>query len=174
VKRPLAILLLASIFLHTGGFYVYFVLRMNHIHQQKRAHLRTLPADQLVVLTLSPEKLQAARVGDDELKVDGRMFDIARIYAEGRQVKVWGLYDEDEDDLLTLCDGILKRASADQPPPASLTNYLVLIFVHSPVLALAATSVSNTLPVGQPTDFFSSPTLALQTPPPRATAQASP
>jgi hypothetical protein len=130
VKKIPSIGLLSILFLQVAGSYIYFVVRLSGIRQEMREQIKHKPVDQLTVLTLTPEEFQRAKVDDHEVKVNGKMYDIARIDVRETSVLVYALHDEAEDNLLALLDEIVKRSSNDKKPvPSQLIQLITLIFV---------------------------------------------
>jgi hypothetical protein len=82
------------LFINSTGFYVYYILQLKRIHAEMREQMKHLPADQLDVLHLSYQEFLDARVEEHEVKVKGKMYDIARIEQSGDRVTVFGLHDE--------------------------------------------------------------------------------
>lgn len=132
MKRAASIFLIVIICLQVGGFYVYYSFRLSDIHREMRAQLRNLPADQLQQLVLSKKDYDAARVGGDEVRVDGRMYDIARLTVVGDSVHIYCLHDEAEDNLIAFMGEILHRVHTDdEPVNVSVILLFALKFVPS-------------------------------------------
>lgn len=164
VKKVLGIVLLNMLLLQVAGSYVYFVVRLSGIRQEMREQIKHKPVEQLTVLTLTLEEFQRAKVDDHEVKVNGKMYDIARIVVRETSVLVYALHDEAEDNLLALLYEIVNRSSNDKKPvPSQLIQLITLIFVPvdnlfppNTVAAFAhSTDYSETLesisfPIGSP------------------------
>lgn len=122
-------------FLPFAGSYLYFIARLNQIHGEMRAQLRTLPDDRFEKLTLSRQQYEDAQVEEDEIEFNGRMYDVARIQLVGDQVVVFGLHDEAEDNLISFLHETLKNAAGDrQEVPAQVFQFMTLSFI-SPSLS---------------------------------------
>ena len=104
-----------------------------------REQLKLLPVEKLEKILLSPEAFENARVDEHEIKIDGRMYDIARVQIHGDQVIVYALHDAREDSLLTFISFIIKepinKKEMKQIAPFLLLVYLPTEVVHyvSPV-----------------------------------------
>jgi len=130
VKKIFGILFLSVLLLQVAGSYVYFIARLSGIRSEMREQLRHKPDEELSLLTLTQEEFRKARVDDHEVKVDGKMYDIARIVVNEDKVLVYALHDEAEDNLLAFLSEIVKRTSKDKKPlPSQLIQLLTLIFV---------------------------------------------
>ncbi len=130
MKRVLGIILLNLLLLQAVGCYVYFIARLTAIRSEMREQLKYLPGNQLTLLTFTPEEYLHAKVDDHEVKVDGKMYDIARMTTTKNQVLIYAVHDEAEDNLLSFLDEILKRSSNDKKPvPSQLVQLLTLIFI---------------------------------------------
>ncbi len=114
------------------GSYVYFTVRAFQIKMEMRARLASLPDDQLELIVLSSEEFKRAQVEEHEIRVNGKMFDIARISEDGNQVFVYGIYDEAEDNLLVFLDTVLTNLQHDsQKTPQSISLFGLLQYLPS-------------------------------------------
>jgi hypothetical protein len=130
VRRFAAIILLLTMGVMLGGAYMYFAVRMVHIRQHMRQQLASLPEYRLDCLELGFDAFLKSRVNAHELKINGHMFDIARVETAGRFVRVYGLFDKDEDSLLAFLNTILKQMSEDEHTlPALLFNVLTAVYI---------------------------------------------
>lgn len=92
-----------------------------------RALLATLPDEELELIILTPEEFKQARVEEHEIKVNSNMFDVARVVEKDSKLFVYGVYDEDEDNLLSFLNAVvnnLQNDSAQTPPSISLFSVL--------------------------------------------------
>ena len=89
MKKYFSIAILSLFLLHLAGFYIYFVIRQGQIHQEMRSKLKKLPADQLDVLHLSATEFKKLARGDDDIEVNEKMYDIARVEIENEKVIVY-------------------------------------------------------------------------------------
>lgn len=145
MKRSLCILFLGILLIQVSGCYVYFIARLTAIRIEMREQLNHLPDDQLTLLTLTTEEYQKAKVDDHEVKVNGKMYDIARLIVQKDRVLVYAIQDEAEDNLLSFLDEIVKRSTNDKKPvPSQLVQLLTLIFLPT----------ENQLPVNSSVAFI--------------------
>jgi hypothetical protein len=130
VKRWFAILFLSFFALNFAGIYLYFAFRLVHIKHEMRAALKTKPEESLTKLVMTEAEFYRSRVEAHEIKVGGRMYDIARIEVNDGNVTVWCLHDEAEDSLLAFLDAVSSRAHQDSKPmPQSIHQFLSLTFL---------------------------------------------
>ncbi len=130
MKRSLCILFLGILLIQVSGCYVYFIARLTAIRIEMREQLNHLPDDQLTLLTLTTEEYQKAKVDDHEVRLNGKMYDIARLIIQKDKVLVYAIHDEAEDNLLSFLDEIVKRSTNDKKPvPSQLVQLLTLIFL---------------------------------------------
>ncbi len=131
MQKSLSIALLSFFFLHLAGFYIYFGIRQVQIHREMRSKLKDLPADQLDVIHLLTTAYQRALRDDgDEIEVNGKMFDIARVEINQNQVSIYCLHDSAEDNLLAFLDHVFKNAAQDrQQVPSPLFQFSALTFL---------------------------------------------
>jgi len=167
VKKTIGIVFLSVILMQVAGSYIYFFVRLSGIRHEMRALLKNKPVEQLTLLTLTSEEYRMAKENDHEVKVNGKMYDIARIHVKNNKVLVYALHDEAEDNLLALLNEMVKRSSKDKKPvPSQLIQLLTLQFVNieNKIPALARISVVHTTPYHS---SFSSFIRGIESPPPR-------
>lgn len=110
------------------GGYLYFGIRIIHLHNEKRAELRKKDVSELEVITLSLKQFKRVLVEDDEMELNDKMYDIARTVIKGDTIVVYCLHDSNEDNLLSLLDSILSNSTKDKKPvPASVLGFLNLM-----------------------------------------------
>lgn len=138
-----------------------------HIRHEMRAALKNMPEERLTKLVLAESEFFRSKVEEHELKVNGRMYDIARVQFHNGTVTVWCLHDEAEDNLMSFLDAVSNRAHQDSNPvPLSIQQFLSLTFLvpefQLPLLcrAVAKAETAYHLPVY-------SVLLPVQSPPPR-------
>ncbi len=116
--------------LQAAGCYVYFIARLTAIRTEMREQLKTLPDHELAVFTFTREEFRKVKENDHEVKVNGKMHDIARIVIQDNKLLVYALHDEAEDNLLSFLDEMVKRSSSDKKPiPSQLVQLLTLQFI---------------------------------------------
>lgn len=129
VKRVISFLILSIFLAHFAGFYIYFVVQLQQVRNEMRAKLKELPSEKLELITLSKHEYQLAKVEDHEIKVDGKMYDIARLKEEDGKILVYCLHDEAEDNLLAFLDKILSLPLKDKKVPSQLVVFTSLSFI---------------------------------------------
>jgi mRNA-degrading endonuclease YafQ of YafQ-DinJ toxin-antitoxin module len=167
VKKLIGIVFLSVLLLQVAGSYVYFIVRLSGIRQEMREQLKHKSDEQLTLLTFTADEYRKAKVNDHEVKVNGKMYDIARTVVQRDQVLVYALHDEAEDNLLALLGEMVNRSAKDKRPvPSQLIQLLTLQFVvvENKIPALAGISVIHTTPYQL---FFSSFISLIESPPPR-------
>jgi hypothetical protein len=96
-----------------------------------RQALKFRPDDQLEVLRLTKKKYNEARVDEHEVKVNGKMYDIARMKVSEDSVIVYALHDEKEDNLLALMGEIISKPLKDRSSmPVAIVQFLTLLFIQ--------------------------------------------
>ena len=132
MKKLFAILFVSVFLLHVAGVYTYFGVRLMAIHQEMKAKLKALPTEQLEKIILSKTDFKKINLEEDELELDGRMYDVAKIEEKGNEFILYALHDVNEDSLLSLLDEMVKRSSNDKKPvPSQLLQFLSLIFISA-------------------------------------------
>jgi hypothetical protein len=167
MKKLFAIAFVSLFLLHFAGVYTYFGVRLVAIRQEMKAKLKALPEEQLEKIILSKKNFQKVAVEENEIELNGKMYDIAKIEGHGNEYIVYALHDEHEDNLLSFLNEIVKRASNDKKPvPSQLLQFLSLIFIPS----------FNSFSFGQTatekhfclySNFYSSFRSSIESPPPK-------
>lgn len=130
VKRIYAILLLAILTVNAMGFYLYYALQLQKIHAEMREALKFSPEHELEVLELSHAGYKNAKVDDHEVRVKGKMYDIARIKVLKDSVVIFCVHDEKEDDLLAFVAEIIsKPLNTKDSMPGVIIQFLSLMFI---------------------------------------------
>jgi len=134
-----------------AGFYVYYFVKLQQIRMEMREALKFLPEHQLDVLKMTENEFRVARVEEHEVKVNGRMYDIACIAAKGDSVTVYGKHDEKEDNLIALLDHVITAPMKAKDPTSSVTTtFILLIFIKPASVAL----IFSRMEVTQPVTFY--------------------
>lgn len=127
MRRGFSITLLLLVLINLVGPYAYFAYRVVQIKREMRALLTTLPDEELERIILTPEAFKKAQVEEHEIKVEGKMFDVARTREIDGFSHVYGVYDNDEDNLLSFLNAVLnnlQKDSASSPPSFSFFSVL--------------------------------------------------
>jgi hypothetical protein len=167
MKKIIGTAFLCILLLQVAGSYVYFIVRLSGIRSEMREQLKYKPDDELTLLLLSRDEYKKSKVDDHEVKVNGRMYDIARMIVKGDHFFIYALHDEAEDNLLSLLHEMVKRTSKDKKPvPSSLIHLLTLQFVavENVTLTTGPIAIDHITPYVACTSFFDT---GIDTPPPR-------
>jgi hypothetical protein len=171
MKRIPALVLLAILLVNTTGFYVYYVIALQRIHKEMRAKLRTLPDEKLSRLVLSREVYEGSLVEDDEIKLNGKMYDIARSTLGKDSVILYAMHDEKEENFLTFANEIISKPfKQDSAVTGSVLHFIALVFL--PGQEITTTHSDGRAVAHQSNYIFSFKVLSLQheVPPPRVMA----
>ena len=168
MKKIPSILFLLLLLINGVGFYVFYILQLYQIKAEMRVALKTLPDDRLDIFKLTEEQYQESIVEEGEIKVDGKMYDVARVSHMNGFVKVYCLHDEKEDNLFALLDEIVsKPIKSKDSIPQSVFEFIGLIFIEP--TAFLNFSIAESESGKHSTYHFSSKTIFSEssTPPPR-------
>ena len=133
-----------------------------------RSKIKTLPADQLDIVTISKTEYRNSLRGDDEIEVNGKMYDIARVEINSDHIIIYGLHDSSEDNLFSFLDQVLKNATQDsQQASSTLFQFNFLSFVLPSDYSVENLSVFIFRPFTSYLIGESSFITTLGTPPPR-------
>jgi len=129
VKRTLSVLVLSIFLAHFAGFYVYFFVQLKQVRKEMRVKLKDLPEEELELIKLSFTEYQKAKIEEHEIRVEGKMYDIARVEEKNGVILVYCLHDKAEDNLLAFLDKILTLPLKDKKAPPQLIKFVSLSFI---------------------------------------------
>ncbi|MFM7855117.1 MAG: hypothetical protein ACKO96_25115 [Flammeovirgaceae bacterium] len=130
MKKLFSIGLVSLFLLHFAGVYTYFGVRLMAIRQEMRLLLKATPDEKLELIQLTKSDYQKSLQEEDELELNGKMYDIARVEVKEGIYFVYALHDGAEDNLLGFLNEVLKRSSSDKKPvPSVVAQFLALVFV---------------------------------------------
>ena len=113
-----------------AGFYVYYFFQLLEIKREMRMAVRNMNPSQLKIIRLSGEEFENARVDDDEISIDGGMYDVAFVKKTGSDVFVYCVRDHAEENLLGfISDMISKPVDSKKTMPAQIASFLKLIYL---------------------------------------------
>lgn len=168
MKKIPALVLLSVLLVNTAGFYVYYAIALQRIHTEMRAGLRTLPEEQLTRLVLARQTYEDSRVEDDEIRLSGKMYDIARLHFKGDSVIVLAMHDEKEENFLSFANEIFSRPfKQDTRVTYSVLQFIGLIFVPGQQINLWARDWRILDHTANQSCFFSNVFVVRDVPPPR-------
>lgn len=116
MSRRITLFVLLIFSLNFLGFYCYYAFRLIEIRKEARAQLKFLPESRLDKFTFSEHEYEKVRRGEDEIEVNGSMYDIAKITQHNDSMIVLALHDEAEDNLIAFLQTIVKRSASDKKP----------------------------------------------------------
>jgi hypothetical protein len=167
MKRFFTFLVLLFFSLNFLGFYSYYAFRLVEIRKESKAQLQYLPEHQLSKFIFTQRAYEEVKRGDDEIQVEGRMYDLARLEVHADSVTVFALHDAAEDNLISFLQTVLQRSATDKKPiPATVIQIFGLTYLGS---FFEWKSQLKSSEVGHTEYTFSAATFSPQhrTPPPR-------
>lgn len=131
LKKSLSVVVLSIFLVHFAGFYIYFFVQLRQVRQEMRLKLKAFPEEKLELIKLSAAEYQKAKVEDHEIKVDGKMYDIARVEKQEEQIFVYCVHDAAEDNLLAFLDKILSLPLKDKNIPSDVLQFFSLNYLRT-------------------------------------------
>lgn len=168
MKKLFSIGLVSLFVLHFAGVYTYFGVRLMAIRQEMRLLLKATPDEKLELIQLTKSEYQKSLHEEDELELNGKMYDIARVEVKEGIYFVYALHDRAEDNLLGFLNEVLKRSSSDKKPvPSQLVSFMTWVYlpVEHP-FNFSGEKASNTS--FHYCNLYSSIESPLNTPPPKS------
>ncbi len=167
-KKVFSVILVSLLLLNFAGLFLYFPLQLFRIHQEMKARLKDLPDEKLQILILHKNDYQKAIVDEDEVLIDGKMYDVARMEVNEDIITIYAIRDKAEDNLLAFLDEIVKRPLQEKKsPPIQILQFITLAFLppdQNEFNFCEFQAVSSNTAYLFP-DFFCS--LSIEGPPPR-------
>ncbi|MFM8850478.1 MAG: hypothetical protein ACKOE5_08790 [Cytophagales bacterium] len=167
MKKLFSVGLVSLFLLHFAGVYTYFGVRLMAIRQEMRLLLKATPDEKLELIQLTKSEYQKSLHEEDELELNGKMYDIARVEVKEGIYFVYALHDVAEDNLLGFLNEVLKRSSSDKKPvPSQLVSFMT--WVYLPVqnefkFSSESVSIGTTLYL----DLYAAISSVVESPPPR-------
>jgi hypothetical protein len=128
MKRYAAAICLVLMVVNGSVYYLYFSLQQIAIKTEKNRQLKITPMSQLDKLEISLQQFEKAKVEENEIRIGGRMFDVAKaIQVNDDQLILYGIYDTEEDDLLAFLE-CLTADDKQGRAPAFVISSLQLFF----------------------------------------------
>lgn len=168
MRKHISRFFLLLFFLQAAGGYVYFWARLGSIRQEMRQQLSHRPDDQLTLLVLTHEEFKRVKVDDHEVKVDGKMYDIARMVLKNDTIKIYALHDQAEDNLIAFLNELIRRSTTDKKQvPSQLVQLASLVFIPCQQVEMTCRllSIHHHTPYRFPSSDFIT---EVENPPPRA------
>lgn len=114
---------------NTGGLYLLLAGRLMGHRMERREMIKRLPREKLIRLVLSPEEFARYKVDDHELKIDGKMFDIATTRVVGDQLEVLCIRDAEEEGLLGIMRALHREPVQKSNAIPAVIGYLGLLYI---------------------------------------------
>ena len=143
-------------------FAIFIQISQSVIHDQMREELKE---NKLVTVRVSTFDLTWTESGK-EVIIDGRMFDVEKFAVEGNEVVLTGLFDTDEDDMITMLDGLEKNSPDATSSTLVMEWFSLFSFIQEKepnfFLAIKQFPATSLLQYNRPEN----PVLSCDTPPP--------
>ncbi|MBL0105394.1 MAG: hypothetical protein IPP51_17425 [Bacteroidetes bacterium] len=108
MKKTAYIILFVLLILQSGGLIFLLQVKQSHIQYKMERALNEDKAD-LQKMTLSLIELENARVGSNEISLNGKMYDVKSITTKGDFAELLVLEDSEEGALLRRLKELLKE-----------------------------------------------------------------
>lgn len=129
LKRIVSVVVLSIFLAHFAGFYIYFIVQLKQVRKEMRSKLKVLPVEELELIRLSSQQFKKAKVEEDEIRVNDKMYDIARVEKRGDLLLVYCIHDEAEDNILAFLDKILGSPLKDKSVPTGVLQFFSLNYL---------------------------------------------
>jgi hypothetical protein len=150
-----------------AGFYMYYAVELHRIKNEMHTALLERPDKELQLLKMTRGQFEDALIEENEIRVEGKTYDVARLKKAGDSLYVYGMHDQAEDDLFTTISKLVADPLKNQNnTPQPVIKFMSLIFLipanetlFKPLKALDENNI--------PEDFsMNSLTLPVECPPP--------
>lgn len=143
-RTVFAVFLVLLMAANLSGFYVYFLFRLEVIHEEAKAALFKESAESFERFVLTRSAYEDALVEENEIRLNDRMYDVAKMEFKDEQVILYARHDKAEDNLLLFIKEVIQNASSDnQNAPGALASFLFLNFLKSDPIQLELASAGQ-------------------------------
>ena len=111
-----AIAVLLVFLINAAGFYLYYIVQLQQIRKEMREALKLTPDSELEILTLTKKQFLESKVEEHEIRVNDKMYDIARTKLQGDMILVYCIHDQKEDNLLAFLNEIIGKPLKAKAP----------------------------------------------------------
>jgi hypothetical protein len=94
-----------------------------------QATLSAIPENKLTLIVLSEDDFENSFKDENEIEIDGQMYDVSKIINEGKIVKVYCLHDTEEDNLLMFLDELSNTPVHDDQLANTVLQFLTLQYL---------------------------------------------
>lgn len=165
MKKIIAIFLLAVLLFSNVGGLLLFKIQQQINYQCIKNELRN--TKQLTALTLSLADYKKSKVDKDEIKVDGKMYDVQQIVVTNSSVTVYCLADEKEDHLIASYQNLEQSKSGKSSSNTTLLKLLSLVYLHTNQLETAPAFINLKTQFLSYNIAFRPALLSIESPPPK-------
>jgi hypothetical protein len=131
LKKTIYLVLLAVLILQSGGMLLIFNLQQFHIQYEMAEKLEDSngPFEKLI---LTADVYERSRIGDKEICMNGKMYDIKSLTVTGDVVEIFAIQDLEEEDIMKRIKMLVKNtcAPAGKVPP-HLQQLMSLVYLPS-------------------------------------------
>jgi hypothetical protein len=169
MKRFFSLAFVLLLLLQVAGCYVFFSVRLVQIHAASRRNLAFLPDSDLTRFHFTHAEYEKVRENNREIKVAGRMFDIARFTTQpDGSIIIFAKHDEAEDNLFAFLHEVLENFNHDKNHiPSQVLQVSSLLYFDNPFQF--SSSLSSVI-IQHYSSYFKNEccaNLMIQTPPPK-------
>lgn len=168
MKRFASILILTIMLFNGAGFYIFYFQRLHEVKDQMRKAMKLLPEEKLEKILVPSFAFAQALVGEDEMRWNGRMYDIAKIEKQPDHVMVYCLRDHKEEDLIGIITGIFSEPLNVSEVPLAVVQFLGLTFLLPEAGHAISAGAMKNIPSSHFVLYFPETCASICTPPPEA------
>lgn len=129
MKTITAFSLMLLLLLQAGGMLFFYKVRQFSLQQHMQAQLQD-SRSHFQQLTLSLEAYQKYKISEDEIEIDGKLYDIKSVTISGNRVILYALNDSSEEALLEEIRAFLtKNHPTESRLPETLQQLIFLSYL---------------------------------------------
>ncbi|MCD6013039.1 MAG: hypothetical protein K0Q79_2901 [Flavipsychrobacter sp.] len=135
LKKLTHIILILLLILQTGGIVLYYQGQQH----QWRKHMVSVLANEKIKLgtfTLTLQEYERSKAGENELCLNGKMYDLKSATINGEEVIVTAIQDTKEDDIVHRIKKIITGGKHGSHIPRPLIELLALYYILPPASEL--------------------------------------
>jgi hypothetical protein len=162
------LLVVILLFFQSGGLLLFFKMGQ-HIHQSKMDRMLERQNTRMEHFTISREAFTISRISENEISVNGKMYDIWSYSVKGTSVNIVAARDRDEESIIKVLKNTMKTSNnKDESLLVKIVKLLSLDYTmpFSSEASILKFSANKLLPLIS--EFLHSRIADILTPPPEA------
>jgi hypothetical protein len=166
LKKIIAIFLLVVLLFNCAGGLWIFKFQQQFNYWQVQQELES--SQHLAVLNLNIDDYEKSKTGENEISLNGKMYDISSAFVKGNMVLLVCMEDLAEDNLIDSFNEQDEKKSKQGGSDLQLLKFLSLVYIETRQIHTLHFSDADKLYFSAYNRFYSPTVIAVESPPPKA------